>query len=123
MKYLWCILFVLLFPLSSLAGTVRLKWDCPECAAQGVTGFAVRYGHTTQLGVSQAGATSNPAPYEQILEIADAAARETVITVAPGDWYFRVTSVDAAGNESPLSTEAGVKVPVSAPSGVTVGVE
>jgi hypothetical protein len=106
-----------------MAGSARLKWTCPNCVADGVASFAIRYGQSTQALIKSPPAASDPAPYEKILSIDDPSVLTAVIDDLIGVWYFRLTAIDAAGNESLFTPEIAIDVKVSTPKDFTGGSE
>lgn len=113
---------LVLIPFLAVGGQVEIKWSCPGCEADGVVGFAVRYGRSTQLGVTSA-VNGEAGPYEHMVQISDGSARSALMSVSEGNWYFSVTAVDGSGKESLLSSEVGIRVPLSPPSEVNGSVK
>jgi len=76
-------------------GTATLTWAAPGTKADGTTtadvaGYVIRYGLQSGAYTVSKAATSSPA---------------TVVGLAPGAWFFVVSAIDSAGNESESSYE------------------
>jgi fibronectin type 3 domain-containing protein len=83
-------------------GTLTLAWDPPTRSADGsflsdLAGFKLYWGVTR-------------GQYNLLRDVG-AANQTTIDSVAPGTYYFTVTALDRAGNESAFSQEQSVTVP------------
>lgn len=94
---------------SSIGSTVSVSWTAATDAV-GVTGYRVYRGNTENFAIGDAGAVQVGQPTGTAFEDTG---------VQPGQHYYRVLAVDAAGNASDVSASAGVSVTapdVTAPS-------
>ena len=77
--------------------TARLSWITPTNYSDGsplvVAGYRIYYGTTSKS-------------YSQSVAIKKGSTTQTVLSLPAGTWFFAVTAVDAAGNESAPSNEA-----------------
>lgn len=94
MKYLLYALLILIFISPLPAGDVSLAWD--HSSSQGVTGYKVYFGNASRT-------------YGEPITIGYQNTF-TVTAMRAGEYFFTVTAVDAAGNESGYSNEVSAIV-------------
>jgi hypothetical protein len=77
--------------------TARLSWTAPTQNTDGTSltnlaGYKVHYGNASRS-------------YTQTVTISDPATKTWVLSLGPGTWYFAVTAVNSAGEQSAYSGE------------------
>ena len=75
-----------------------ISWTPPTKNSDGsalkdLAGYRIRYGNS-------------PGSYTQSVTVSNASATQWSLALSPGTWYFVVTAMNAAGNESSYSNEA-----------------
>ena len=108
-----CVLF---FPPTNalLADTVTLTWDPPTTNADGtaltdLAGYKVYYGNASRS-------------YSSVNPVIDNVTTYTSPDLAPGTYFFAVTALDAAGNESAYSNEVSKTIAAPLPVLYTLSV-
>jgi len=89
-----CICIVFGGCLQAFAGDVSLAWD--PSPSEGVVGYKVHYG-------------SSPGSYDSFRTVTDQTSYP-VTDLSDGTYYFAVTALDSAGNESGYSNEVSAVV-------------
>lgn len=95
MKILHIVIALLLLSVPGIAGDVSLAWD--PSPSQGIVGYKVYFGNASGI-YDGFKTTPNQTTY-------------TVTDLAAGTYYFAVSALDAAGNESGYSNEVSAAVP------------
>jgi len=126
--YLTTILLLLLCT-SAMAGVVRLAWDHEGA---GHLGFRLYYGSTSHAAVMEplnpvaehaAGVVVSgvdPAPYENVVDIADPGARFYEMTLPNGFYYFRMVTIGQRQDSAFTAEEAMAYVGLNPPEGFRV---
>lgn len=104
---------LLMVPMVSFAGVVRLAWDYDRTDHNG---FRIYYGKTSQIEVPRApNPAPDPAPYDAVIDILDPNARTYEVALPEGSYYFRMVAI-GVNMDSDFTTEepmgvVGINVP------------
>jgi hypothetical protein len=81
----------------------RISWRAPTADVNGgkltsLAGYKIYYGKA-------------PGAYTQTIPVNGAATVQYTVPLSPGTWYFGITALDAAGNESAPSNPVSRTIP------------